>query len=171
MARRGEFYTLDETVWLNHIQAAVELTNSEIAVGVVGENDSDLAKIAFWNHYGTRKHGKRHTPPRPFFDITMERVASELEDVEDLAIGKILQGMPVKQALGLVGAWLAGEVQQTIADLKIPGNAPSTIAQKGFDNPLIGGGTINDNGKRKRRVGGRLRQSITYQVRPYGKSK
>lgn len=165
---RDDAYLLDETVWKNHLAAVEELVKAEIAVGVVGADNSHIAKIAKWNHDGTRVNGEEHIPARPFFDITENRVGERKRQAEDMALDRILKGGAVKPNLALVGAWLAGEVQKTIAELKEPANAQSTIDQKGHDKPLIGGrkaGKDRKGNSRAARTGGRLRQSITYEVR------
>ncbi len=156
---RDDAYMLDEKVWKNHIEALDKLVRAEVVVGVLGKSGSDLVKIAFWNHEGTRVNGKQHSPPRPFFDITEQRVGERKRQVEDLALARIQQGADVENSLKLVGAFLAGEVQETIAQLRDPPNKPSTISKKGHAKPLIGGN------KKKGITGGRLRESISYTVR------
>jgi phage gpG-like protein len=117
----------------------------------MGESGSDIVNIAIWNHMGTRRDGKLHIPARPYMDITMDRIDSQLASIQAYALEQIQSGTPVNRALAVVGLFLQAEMQQTIADLKDPPNSPSTIARKGFDNPLI--------------HKGRLRASIAFTVR------
>ena len=80
----------------------------------------------------------------------METKREEHADLLEEALDAYLDGAPLDRGLALVGAQAVSNVQDTIRDLDDPPNAPSTIAAKGADNPLI------DTG--------RMRQSITYVV-------
>src|SRR3989338_8594035 len=99
---RDDAYMLDEKVWKNHLEALDKLVRAEGVVGVLGKSGSDLVKIAFWNHEGTRVNGKQPSPPRPFFDITEQRVGERKRQVEDLALARIQQGADVENSLKLV---------------------------------------------------------------------
>jgi hypothetical protein len=45
--------------------------------------------------------------------------------------------MNLRAAAGFIGNVARDDIKKTIKDMKEPGNAPSTIAKKGFDDPLI----------------------------------
>jgi hypothetical protein len=66
------------------------------------------------------------------------------------AVGAMIDGMPPLMAYGRIGMVAVGDVQRRIVQRIPPPNAPSTIAKKGSDVPLI------DTG--------RLRQSVDYTV-------
>lgn len=62
----------------------------------------------------------------------------------------VKDGSTLDQTLEIIGNIAVGKVQEFMTELDSPPNAPSTIAQKGSDNPLIHTGA--------------LRQSVTYAV-------
>ena len=133
------------------------------------QDGTPVAAVAAWNEFGTQpytinaKSGKKLAftgsdgetvfadsvqhpgiPERPFF----RRAIASMED----GIGKIIEaGIDPKKGVvdnnlaDTVGAYAQGEVQNSILDLKEPPNAPSTIAAKGSDDPLIDEGTMNQS--------------------------
>ena len=46
-------------------------------------------------------------------------------------------GYDVRKVLQLTGEGVAGQLRQQIVDTVTPPNAPSTVARKGFDKPLV----------------------------------
>lgn len=79
-------------------------------------------------------------PARPFYRTLV--AAKKAEWRERMAIAARETHYDAKKTLGLVGESVTSDLQKAIADFKSPGNAPSTIARKGFDNPLIEDGTM-----------------------------
>ena len=77
-------------------------------------------------------------PPRPFF---RGMIAANKGDWGP-QLGKIIKAADYDStvALGRLGELVKGQLQQSIRDTKDPGNAKSTIAQKGFDDPLVRSG-------------------------------
>jgi hypothetical protein len=96
-----------------------------------------VAMIAAINEYGAPSRGQ---PPRPFF----RRMISAKQNEWAPAIADLLKsnGMDAEKALELAGAAIAGQLRQSITDLVDPPLAPSTIAKKGFDKPLIDTGQM-----------------------------
>ncbi len=131
----------------------------QILVGVIARNqaESDLVTYAAANEFGVpgpTKNGKRwRVPPRSFLRSTVRekrRVYARLmRDAVSRAVGR--REEDVEREFGLIGVRAVRDVQLKITQLRIPPNAPSTIRRKGSSNPLI------DTG--------RLRQSITYELR------
>jgi hypothetical protein len=74
-------------------------------------------------------------PARPFFRTMIADKQSTWGD----ALGKALAARDYDgaQALGLLGILIQGQLQNSIRDIRAPSNAASTVAAKGFDNPLI----------------------------------
>lgn len=74
-------------------------------------------------------------PPRPFFRTMIQKN----QDSWGPTASKLLKdnNYNVLKVAGLMGQEIKGELQQSIRDLKDPPNAPSTIARKGKDSPLI----------------------------------
>ena len=119
-------------------------TKRTLRVGVLDENAASVhpnsngetvGNIAARNHYGAPG-----VPARPFLSITLAKNRAKIAKA-----GEMLLDNP-----DLLGAYVVGLVQETIADGVPPPNSPATIAAKGSDTPLIDTGI--------------LRQSITYEV-------
>jgi hypothetical protein len=91
-----------------------------------------VAMIAAINEYGAPSRGQ---PARPFF----RRMINAKQDEWPAAIAGVLRanGNDVEKSLNIAGAAIAGQLRQSIVDLVDPPLAPSTIARKGFDKPLI----------------------------------
>lgn len=72
-----------------------------------------VAQVAFWNEYGTKK-----TPARPFFrNMIADKKGSWGTD-----LGKILKAVDndVPRALALMGERIQGQLQQSIVDTNAP---------------------------------------------------
>lgn len=103
-----------------------------------GEPPVSVAQVAFWNEFGTTK-----TEMRPFFRTMIA--------VESLGwavlIGKAAKHYEYdgKTVLQFMGVKISEQLQQAIIDWRYPGNAPYTIAKKGFDKPLIDTGHMKNS--------------------------
>lgn len=77
-------------------------------------------------------------PARPFF----RGMIAENKGEWPAQLGKVIKAADYDAAvaLGRMGENIKGQLQQSIRDMKDPGNAKSTIAQKGFDDPLVKSG-------------------------------
>jgi len=98
--------------------------------GATYPDGTPVASVAQYNEFGTPR-----IPPRPF----MRNTISEHSHEWGPALGKALQASDydTNAALSLVGEGISRQVQDSIRDMRGPQNAPSTIAKKGFDKPLI----------------------------------
>ena len=94
-----------------------------------------VAMIAAIQEFGAPA---RNIPPRPFFRQT---IASNSDNWPDLVEGLLVSTNydPTKTLLK-TGEEIKGELQDSIIGFSDPPNAPSTIAKKGFDDPLISSG-------------------------------
>lgn len=74
-------------------------------------------------------------PPRPFFRNMIKAKAPGWGD----DIAKLLKStaFDVRRVLDQMGERIKGQLQQSIRDTDSPPNAPSTVAKKGFNKPLI----------------------------------
>ena len=117
------------------------LTDGAVKVGVLtgtgtypsGTNAPLIAEIAFWNEYGTEI-----IPERPFARNTVfERGREWLRVIRVLLRKRANDEITEDDALGFLGEVAKADMQQTITDFSVPPNAPSTVAIKGVDNPLI----------------------------------
>ena len=113
------------------------------------EDGTPVAAVAAWNEFGTQRGDEVHVPERPFFRQAIDQAEGKVFDhLVDHVDGETLV---VTERLGDdLAEIVVGEIQQRIADLREPPNAPSTKAAKGSSNPLIDDGT--------------LRTSVTYRV-------
>jgi hypothetical protein len=92
---------------------------------------TSVAMVAAVNEFGqTRVHPNQ--PPRPFF----RRMIAENSSKWGPALAKMLAAHNYDAAvcLDLLGAEIAGELQQSIADFTSPGLAPVTIARKALQS-------------------------------------
>lgn len=94
-----------------------------------------VAQVAFWAEYGTTRE-----PIRAFFRQMI--AAKSPEWGADLA--KILQanGNDLPAALELMGEHIKDQLVQSIVEFSDPANAESTVAKKGFNDPLIDSGVM-----------------------------
>lgn len=86
--------------------------------------------IAAFNEFGTGR-----APPRPFF---RNMIAAKSHEWGPAAAGLLkASGYDVKYTLDALGLGITGQLQKSIRDLWTPPLAPSTIARKGHDKPLV----------------------------------
>lgn len=128
-----------------------ELGKTEINIGVLSSAGQDMVNIAVWNHFGTKRRGKRHIPERPFMAMVFDEKAGMIKDRLALSVKNIKHRGQIHRELSKVGLYVQSLIQKSITLFDDPPNAPYTIKQKGADNPLI------DTG--------RLRASISYEIR------
>ena len=106
----------------------------ELYVGVPegARNDrtgTSVADIAAWNEFGTQT-----IPARPAFRETVDTYMDEYTG--DLA-DALLSGLDPELALNRLGEQMSKDISQSIRDWQVPPNAPSTVAQKDENNPLV----------------------------------
>ena len=88
--------------------------------------------------YGDPAH---HIPPRPFMKWTVYKNWRKWgRFVQD----KLPQLMDAQDTMERLGQIVVQDMKDMITDWSEPPNAPSTIAQKGFNNPLIDSGQMRD---------------------------
>lgn len=105
-----------------------------------------IVQVATWNEYGTSR-----IPSRPFIAIATDENKGWQGEVKKQIIG-INSSNDVGGALDTIGKKMKEDIKSIIGDrAKLTPNAPSTIAKKGFDAPLL------DTGK--------LEESIDYEVK------
>ena len=116
------------------------------------EDGTKLSDVAAWNNYGTPT-----IPPRPVFRIAAEKIMSgeEFKKRMKAYLHNVVvysannQGDLIeieKKLLTITGQQVAAECKRIIeggSDLQ--GNAPSTIAKKGFNLPLYETGLMVKN--------------------------
>lgn len=88
---------------------------------------------AIWNDGGTE-----NIPERPFVSEFADRHEGDIDDASADAVRAIvLRKRAPGAALKSMGDDLAKQMQQDAQDWTTPPNAPSTVAKKGFDDPLF----------------------------------
>lgn len=131
-----------------------DLKRCKILVGVQGEEAAKIhpvAKVpqgllAFWLHYGTKRNGEQYMPPRPYVERAITAIKEEAPQLMKRAISALVDGRAkdLGDALAPVGAAAVEQVTHeidTAAQWAAP-LAPSTIAAKGHDRPLVDTGAI-----------------------------
>ena len=111
--------------------------------------DVTILDVAMWNELGTV-----NSPPRPFMRMSIDENKAKINAFCANEARKISQGGTAEQALKSIGVFAKGLVQEKIKDGTFVPNAPSTIARKGSDKPLI------DTG--------RMRQSVNFVIKDKG---
>lgn len=101
---------------------------------------TSVAMVAAINEYGAPSRG---IPPRPFFRNMVQKNQDHWQ--QDLIDLLRANGYSARVAFEKMGLELKAELQESINDFTSPGNAPSTIARKGFDKPLIDTGFMRDS--------------------------
>lgn len=144
---------------VRNMQTAVDRLRKELKAYVGGKSvlvgihegapqpesgELNMATLGALLHFGSEDG---HIPARPWLDTGVE---SGTRDILDTIRSAAAKGLPLDMVLEQVGVVAAGAVQEYITDLRTPPNAPSTIAKKGSDNPLVDSGA--------------MRQSVTYAV-------
>jgi len=147
------------TTKISGLQSAQEALRKELAkihgdkyvtIGIhegaqaVEDSSMTMATLGATLHFGTNDG---HIPARPWLDVG---VASGNEKYASIIKRGFEADKSVDEILETVGVVAVGKVQGYITDLRSPPNAPSTIAMKGSDNPLVDTGA--------------MRQSVTYAI-------
>lgn len=122
-------------------KAAAKVRRGTVRVGFLEgatyPDGTPVAMVAATQNFGEPAAG---IPPRPFFS---NMVADKSPGWGDSMV-RILKenGGDTTNALGKMGASIAGQLRQSIRDTNTPPLAPATIAAKGFDKPLIDSGVM-----------------------------
>lgn len=128
-------------------------SGSSVRIGIpdnVKEPDGEsVAKIGIIHEFGAPARG---IPPRPFLAPSIVNAKAEIskltqDNLKGVATGK----KTVTVALGVLGSFAAGKVQQHIRNGNFSALNPATIKRKGSSKPLIDTGNMI--------------QSITHEVR------
>ena len=117
-----------------------ELSSVTIEVGYqadqkAADDETSLAEVAYWNHYGTlHKDGSVMIPARPFMD-TIKKHSEELAEFSQQALSSLETADSVVNA---IGSQAKSMIQDAIKDEEWAPNAPITIE---------GGWMMNEYGK------------------------
>ena len=112
-----------------------------VQAGEAAEDGQDMASIAAYNEFGTEK-----IPSRPFMRDSFDENLGRIEKFSQSAIMRAVMGqVSFMQSMHLVGQTTTGIVQRKIVAGPWTPNAPSTVAQKGSDRPLIDTGSLRQS--------------------------
>ena len=136
-----------------YFQELKKLAEMEVVVGFQEgqqyDDGASLSEVAAYNEFGSSD-----TPARPFMKQSFEKREHELQAACDRVNSALSKGDTAEHVLNQLGVVVKGMVQEEIGSGDFAPNAPSTVRQKGSDQPLIDTGT--------------MRQSVNYVVRKAG---
>lgn len=119
------------------------LHGSKVTVGIQSEEGGGVAsggltvaEVAEINEFG---HG---VPARSFVRAWADDSEAEIRAQAKSAAERVVKGTDPGAASDQAGLWAVGSMQARIAGGIEPANAPSTIAKKGSDTPLINTGQL-----------------------------
>lgn len=108
---------------------------------LIGFQTEEYALIALVNEYGSPS---RNIPERSFIRSTLaandRTYTAEMERIALLS----LEGKNVKAELKALSERIRKDIIQTIKLFSSPSNAESTVERKGFDNPLVDTGGLQE---------------------------
>lgn len=128
---------------LARIDGAMITTGVHEGAGSYVKSKKPIAYVAAVNEYG---HEESNIPARPFlstaFDENRENWREFGRDIiKDVILGK----QTLKRGMKRLGTIQMMAVRSKITKIKQPANAPSTVARKGFNNPLIHTRTLRNS--------------------------
>ncbi len=116
-------------------KACEELNGTKIVVGIIGEADSDVLKIAHTHEYGDGK-----MPERSFIRASFDQDSPKLDRIISSQINKVLDGKTTAStAVNAIGAQAAQLVQNFIDDNRV--KPPSDFSRKTQHTTLYETGT------------------------------
>lgn len=127
------------------------LDGTEIVAGILKDsgnasNGASYVDIATWNEYGTRR-----IPSRPFIRISADTNKAAWAKLAQQCVNDVIDGDSPSEAAKVVGHRMVEDIRKVFGDTsKLKDNAPSTIAKKGRNEPLV------DSGEMRRRVNFRV---------------
>lgn len=98
--------------------------------GATYPDGTPVASVAFWNEFGTV-----NSPPRPFFRTMISDESGSWPALMANAVK--YTGYDANNALSIVGEKIKDDLLASIAGWTEPANSSYTIAQKGFNKPLV----------------------------------
>ena len=147
--------------WKKIQQNIKTLQKTDIKVGLIGgKADGHVIEYAGYNEFGTSR-----IKPRPFMRQTFEENESKMKAAIAAAYVKVQNGAEIYKVTNDIGRDYKGFIQREIIIGGFEANAKSTVYQKGSSQPLIGGYKKKPKGKKSGDPGGRMRQSIEFEVK------
>lgn len=118
-----------------YLRAAETLGSKVIKVGLLASAGTENIDKAITNEFGVPQ---KRIPERSFIRSTFDEEKDKVNQRFIQVVKSINKGdYRVVEKLKRIGIEHEGKVKKKITDIKTPPNAARTIAEKGFDNPLI----------------------------------
>ena len=143
---------IDRDLGFNRIMRDLQkLDGMEVVAGMLrdsgkAENGASYVDIATWNEYGTSR-----IPSRPFIRISADTNKAAWGRLAQQCVNGVIDGDSPRDAAQVVGHRMVEDIRKVFGDTsKLKANAPSTIAKKGRNEPLV------DSGEMRRRVNFRV---------------
>ena len=145
---------IDRDLGFNRIMRDLEkLYGMEVVAGMLkdsgkAENGASYVDIAAWNEYGTSR-----IPSRPFIRISADTNKAAWGRLAQQCVNNVIDGDSPRDAAQVLGHKMVEDIRKVFGDTsKLKANAPSTIAKKGRNEPLV------DSGEMRRRVNFRVEE-------------
>lgn len=145
---------LDDRVWQKMERRLRRVQSKSVRVGWWRSYYPDgvsVAQVAAWNEEGHINGGMfagTYTPPRPFIRTGfLPKAKVTLQEYAKLFFLHIEGSVKVSDFWNSLSKELEEKMKESILEFKIPGNSPTTVAMKGFDDPLISSGNMYDSVK------------------------
>jgi len=143
---------VDDSVWKKMKKELLKANQMEVQVGVVeptnygSDNDNlSVAQVWQWQEEGLPA---KNIPTRPAIRVGfMAPIKSGsynelfVDSMQRIAEGK----STFKQEYTRIGTKARVDLKKAVADWDTPPNAPYTVAEKGFNNPLIDSGLLYES--------------------------
>ena len=143
---------VDKTAWVKMKKELLKGSSLEIQVGIVEptyygpDNDNlSVAQVWDWQESGLPA---QNIPTRPAIrDGFMAPIKSgSYNEMFVKSMQRIAEGKSTfKQEYTRIGTKAKVDLKKAVADWDTPPNAPFTVAEKGFNNPLIDSGLLYES--------------------------
>ena len=120
------------------------LVTESVDVGIADDaggydNGTSIAEVAAFQEFGTSR-----IPARPFLKQGLEKNTAKMLKLSAQGVGEICKGGSADDAFVIIGEGMAQAVKDEIDSGDFTPNAPSTVAKKGHNHPLIDTGAMKD---------------------------
>jgi len=130
--------TVRQARWQLMLSTMLRNRQGRVEVGLF--DNAAITEYGFYNEFGTRT-----IPARSFIRSTLDQNRRRYQQIiEDGLNQAMLAGVPLTRMLNKLGTTQSRDIKRKITSLRTPPNAPSTIASKGFNNPLIETGAMRN---------------------------
>lgn len=142
---------IDRDLGYNRIMRDLQkLYGMEVVAGMLkdsgkAENGASYVDIATWNEYGTGR-----IPSRPFIRISADTNKAAWAKMAQQCVNDVIDGDNPRDAAQVVGHRMVEDIRKVFGSSELKANAPSTIAKKGRNEPLV------YSGEMRRRVNFRI---------------